>query len=210
MQNFKVIKNFLKKEHFDKLCNLKREKIKSNSIKVYHNKIDKFNNINSTLISSSLLVDLYKTYNKISYKILGELAPQKIKLYDYTEFHLVETGKNYSFPIHQDIPSKLLSGVIYLYPEKNKGTFIYKNKRGENKEEIEWVQNKAFFFSRSENLSWHSYEGDKISNRLALVYNLMTYDLKKACEIENINYYKYLALNKINPYLLKYFKFTIN
>ncbi|SMF79474.1 hypothetical protein [Candidatus Pelagibacter sp. HIMB1321] len=210
MQNFKVIKNFLKKEHFDKLCNLKREKIKPNSIKVYHNKIDKFNNINSTLISNSLLVDLYKTYNKTSYKILGELAPQKIKLYDYTEFHLVETGKNYSFPIHQDIPSKLLSGVIYLYPEKNKGTFIYKNKRGENKEEIEWVQNKAFFFSRSENLSWHSYEGDKISNRLALVYNLMTYDLKKACEIENINYYKYLALNKINPYLLKYFKFTIN
>ena len=52
------------------------------------------------------------------------------------------------------------------------------------------AQNKTFF-SRSENYSWHSYEGDKVSNRRALVYNLMTYDLKKACEL-NINYYKYI------------------
>ena len=33
---------------------------------------------------------------------------------------------------------------------------------GKNKKEIEWLQNKAFFFSRSENYSWYSYEGDKI------------------------------------------------
>ena len=210
MQNFKVIENFLIEEHFKKLCKLKREEIDSNSIKVYHNKIDKFNNTESSFISDKLLLDLHRQYNKIALDILGELAPQKLKLYDYSEFHIVETGKNYSFPIHQDIPSKLLSGVIYLYPKKNKGTFIYKNRDGENKKEIEWLQNKAFFFSRSENYSWHSYEGDKISNRLALVYNLMTYDLKKACEIENINYYRYIFLNKINPYLLKYLKFTIN
>ena len=210
MQNFKVIENFLIEEHFKKLCKLKREEIDSNSIKVYHNKIDKFNNTESSFIGDKLLLDLHRQYNKIALDILGELAPQKLKLYDYSEFHIVETGKNYSFPIHQDIPSKLLSGVIYLYPKKNKGTFIYKNRDGENKKEIEWLQNKAFFFSRSENYSWHSYEGDKVSNRLALVYNLMTYDLKKACEIENINYYKYIFLNKINPYLLKYLKFTIN
>lgn len=210
MQNFKVIENFLIEEHFKKLCKLKREEIDSNSIKVYHNKIDKFNNTESSFIGDKLLLDLHRQYNKIALDILGELAPQKLKLYDYSEFHIVETGKNYSFPIHQDIPSKLLSGVIYLYPKKNKGTFIYKNRDGENKKEIEWLQNKAFFFSRSENYSWHSYEGDKVSNRLALVYNLMTYDLKKACEIENINYYKYIFLNKINPYLLKYLRFTIN
>ena len=192
------------------LKSFKSEEIDSNSIKVYHNKIDKFNNTESSFISDKLLLDLHRQYNKIALDILGELAPQKLKLYDYSEFHIVETGKNYSFPIHQDIPSKLLSGVIYLYPKKNKGTFIYKNRDGENKKEIEWLQNKAFFFSRSENYSWHSYEGDKISNRLALVYNLMTYDLKKACEIENINYYRYIFLNKINPYLLIYLKFTIN
>ena len=210
MQNYKIIENFLNQEHFKKLCEFKRDKINANSIKVYHNKIDKFNNVKSTYLSEEFLIDLQKTYNQEALKILEELAPHKLDLYDYSEFHIVETGKDYTFPIHQDIPSKLLSGVIYLYPQKNKGTFIYKNKNGENKKEIQWQQNKAFFFSRSENYSWHSYEGDKISNRLALVYNLMTNNLKKACEIENINYYKYIFLNKINPYLLKYLRFTIN
>lgn len=210
MQNYKIIDNFLIDEHFEKLCKLNLKIINSNEIRVYHNKIDKFDNLKSSCLSENLLRDLYKEYNQKAMNILNELAPQKLKLYDYSEFHIVETGKNYKFPIHRDTPNKLLSGVIYLYPKKNKGTFIYENRYGKNKKEIEWKQNRAFFFSRSENYSWHSYEGDRNSNRLALVYNLMTLDLKKACEIENINYYKTKIFDKINPYLLKYFKVTIN
>ena len=45
MQNYKIIENFLDKEHFKELCDFKRDTINANSIKVYHNKIDKFNNI---------------------------------------------------------------------------------------------------------------------------------------------------------------------
>jgi hypothetical protein len=210
MQNYKVIDNFLIDEHFKKLCKLDLKVINSNEISVYHNKIDKFDNLKSSCLSENLLRDLHEEYNKKAMNILNELAPQKLELYDYSEFHIVETGKNYKFPIHRDTPNKLLSGVIYLYPEKNKGTFIYENRYGKNKKEIEWKQNRAFFFSRSENYSWHSYEGDKNSNRLALVYNLMTHDLKKACEIENINYYKTKFFDKVNPYLLKYLNFTIN
>ena len=210
MQNYKIIDNFLIDEHFEKLCKLNLKIINSNEIRVYHNKIDKFDNLKSSCLSENLLRDLYKEYNQKAMNILNELAPQKLKLYDYSEFHIVETGKNYKFPIHRDTPNKLLSGVIYLYPKKNKGTFIYENRYGKNKKEIEWKQNRAFFFSRSENYSWHSYEGDRNSNRLALVYNLMTLYLKKACEIENINYYKTKIFDKINPYLLKYFKVTIN
>ena len=30
-------------------------------------------------------------------------------------------------------PSKLLSGVIYINPEKNKGTIFYDNKKGDGK-----------------------------------------------------------------------------
>ena len=210
MQNYKIIDNFLIDEHFEKLCKLNLKIINSNEIRVYHNKIDKFDNLKSSCLSENLFRDLYKEYNQKAMNILNELAPQKLKLYDYSEFHIVETGKNYKFPIHRDTPNKLLSGVIYLYPKKNKGTFIYENRYGKNKKEIEWKQNRAFFFSRSENYSWHSYEGDRNSNRLALVYNLMTLDLKKACEIENINYYKTKIFDKINPYLLKYFKVTIN
>ena len=210
MKNYKIIDNFLNQEHFKKLCELNLELVNSDNIKVYHNKIDKFNNLDTSCLSNNFLKELHTEYNKKAMNILEELAPKKLGLYDYSEFHIVETGKNFTFPIHRDTPNKLLSGVIYLLPKKNKGTFIYDNQLGKNKKEIEWKQNRAFFFSRSENYSWHSYEGDKNSNRLALVYNLMTYDLKKACELENINYYKMKTFEKINPYLLKYFKFTIN
>ena len=46
--------------------------------------------------------------------------------------------------------------------------------KGANKRIIEWKQNRAVFFSRNERETWHSYEGDGSSNRIALVYNLMT------------------------------------
>ena len=50
----------------------------------------------------------------------------------------MDAEKNFKFPIHDDIPNKLLSGVIYIKPEKNSGTVFYKTKSGKGKKEIEW------------------------------------------------------------------------
>ena len=69
---------------------------------------------------------------------LEELSPKKKDLYEFTEFHLVEIGKDFQFPIHDDIPNKLLSGVIYIKPEKNSGTYFFDTKKGDGKKEIEW------------------------------------------------------------------------
>ena len=55
--------------------------------------------------------------------ILGELAPQKLKLYDYSEFILFKLEK-LLISNTSDIPSKLLIGVIYLYPKKQGLLFI--------------------------------------------------------------------------------------
>ena len=120
MQNYKIIDNFLNQEHFKKLCELNLELVNSDNIKVYHNKIDKFNNLDTSCLSNNFLKELHTEYNKKAINILGELAPKKLDLFDYSEFHIVETGKNYEFPIHRDTPNKLLSGVIYLNPRKNK------------------------------------------------------------------------------------------
>ena len=65
------------------------------------------------------------------------------------------------------------------------------------------------FFSRTENETWHSYEGDKISNRIALVYNLKTKRIKDVYKIEKKNYFLGQLRNKINPYLHKFLKVTI-
>ena len=141
--------------------------------------------------------------------LLEELFPEKVDLYDYSEFHIIETGANYKFPVHDDTPNKLLSGVIYINPEKNAGTIFYENKKGDGKKYVDWKQNRAVFFSRKERETWHSYEGDGKSNRIALVYNLMTSRIKQVCRIEKKNYFVSKLRYKINPYLFRFFRFTI-
>lgn len=206
----KQIKNFFDKEDLDLICSLKlNKKINENESAVYHNKILKDGHVSSELINAETLRSFQKKYHPIAINILKELFPNKVSLYDYSEFHIVETGKNFNFPIHDDIPDKLLSGVIYVKPEKNSGTNFYETKKGKGKKIIEWEVNKAVFFSRLERKTWHSYSGDGISNRVTVVYNLMTNDVKKVFEIEGKNKMYGRFRSFINPYLFKFFKKTI-
>ncbi len=206
----KILDNFLNKDHLQTIQNIELKKIDSRSVKVYHHAIDKKNNIISNdLFSNNFLYDLQKTYHFKALELLKELYPEKINLYDYSDFHLIVTGKDYKFPIHDDIPEKLLSGVIYINPEKNTGTIFYDDKKGQSKREVEWNVNRAVFFARRERESWHSYEGDNLNNRTALVYNLMTRRVKNVYEIENKSYFLAKIRSKLNIYFYKYFNFII-
>jgi hypothetical protein len=205
----KIKDNFLNQHDFNYLCNLNLKKISSNEVAVYHNKISNNSIQLNECIDKEALINLNNNYHNKAIEILNELYPEKKDLYEYSEFHIIETGANYKFPIHDDTPNKLLSGVVYLYPEENNGTYFYKNKKGDEKKIIEWKQNRAVFFSRKERNSWHSYEGDGKSNRLALVYNLMTSNIKEVSKIEKKNYFITQARYKLNPYLYRFLKFTI-
>tara|TARA_B100000123_G_C25688512_1_gene409704 strand:- start:392 stop:1024 length:633 start_codon:yes stop_codon:yes gene_type:complete len=207
----KQVENFFDVNDLDLISSLKLyKKIDDNDNAVYHNSISKNGNIiRADLISGEILKSFQERYHKTAINILNELFPEKVELYDYSEFHIVETGKNFVFPIHDDIPNKLLSGVVYIKPKKNLGTIFYETKNGNNKRVIEWEVNKAVFFSRSERKTWHSYSGDGISNRLTVVYNLMTNDVKKVFDIEGKNYLYGRFRSFINPYLFRFFKKTI-
>ena len=205
----KTIDNFLKNKDFETLNNLNLKFTGPNELNVYNNTVNSGGIIRNSCLDEKLLKEFHDKYHPIAIKLLNDLCPEKVKLYEYSEFQIIETGKNYKFPIHDDTPNKLLSGVIYLKPKKNSGTLFYDNKSGKNKREIQWLQNRAVFFSRVERRSWHSYEGNKISNRLALVYNLMTDNLKEVCKIEKKNYFLVKLRLKLNPYLYRFFKFTI-
>lgn len=206
----KIIDNFLSNEDFNELCKINLKKIGKNEIKVYHNKIFKNGKIQtSECIEHKFLEKLHRDYSEKTLNILKELYPKKYDLYEFSEFHIIETGANYSFPIHDDTPDKLLSGVIYLKPEKNSGTLFYSSKSGQDKKEIKWKQNRAVFFSRKERSTWHSYNGDGNNNRVALVYNLMTSKIKDVCKVEGSNFFTTISRYKINPYLYRFFKKTI-
>ena len=169
----KIFDNFLNKEDFREIESLDLPLPKSDELKIFRE-----------FLSKESLNRLNDNYHQKAINLLKELCPEKIKLYDYSDFHLILTGKNYKFPIHDDTPNKLLSGVIYINPEKNSGTKFYVSKADKNGKEVEWKKNRAVFFSRKERETWHSYEGDKINTRVALVYNLMTNDVKSVCKIE--------------------------
>lgn len=213
MLNYKIkkIDNFLEDEDFRSLSNYAKNLSENNKIDVYPNTIDKDNNILKSTIEKNLLIKINSKYLPRAFDILKELNPEKIKLFSYSDFSIIKTNKNSKFPIHDDTPNKLLSGVIYLYPENNSGTVFYNSKSGDNKTSIDWKQNRAVFFSRRERETWHSYEGDRINDRVALVYNLMTHEqnIKKVCEIENKNYLISNIRYKLNPYLFKLIKRVI-
>ena len=204
----KVVDNFLNEEDFIDLCNLHLDMNFNDEFKVYHNEINNEKIINSS-IDEKILRKIHNNYFSKAINILKEISPEKVNLYDYSDFTIIITKKDSKFPIHDDTPNKLLSGVVYLYPEKNSGTIFYSDKKGSNKTSIEWKPNRAVFFSRKEKETWHSYEGDKINNRIALVYNLMTHRLKDVYKVEKKNYFFGNFRFRINPYLFKYFKKNI-
>ena len=205
---YKIVDNFLNKTCFDYLSSLNLQEVKSNEILSHHNQIFKDGKIKVTCISPEILNNLQDSCHKVAIGILTELAPQKAELYEYSDFNIIETGKNYTFPIHRDHINKLLSGVIYLNPEKNTGTIIYEDKKGKNPNEIEWKKNRSLFFSRTEKKSWHNYKGDGKNNRIVLVYNLMTTNTKAVCELEGISYNLIKFREFINPYIYRFFKKT--
>jgi len=205
----KIIDNFFTEQDFKEILSIQLKQIGNKEVKVYHNSIDKFYKTNTECMSQNFLKKLHKNYHKKAINLLNELNPDKVYLYDYSEFHIIETGANCKFPIHDDTPNKLLSGVVYVKPETNVGTIFYTSKNGKGKKTVDWKMNRAVFFSRVERETWHSYEGDGKSNRIALVYNLMTNKIKEVYKVEKKSYLIGQLRYKINPYLYKYFKFTI-
>tara|TARA_E500000178_G_C16968751_1_gene729818 strand:- start:833 stop:1474 length:642 start_codon:yes stop_codon:yes gene_type:complete len=204
-----VIDNFFDEDDFNSLSKIYLKKIKKNEIKVHHNSIFKNDLIENESLSKDFIYKIHSKYHEKVFNILKKLDFQKSKIYDYTDLVLTETGADYKYPIHDDTPNKLLSGVIYINPKTNCGTSFYENRFGKNKVTIEWKQNRAVFFSRKEFISWHSYQGDGVSNRIALIYNLNTNKLKKVYEIENKSYFFGNLRYKLNPYLFEFFNFII-
>ena len=203
-----IIDNFLKNEDYQDLLNLDIKNNINKKFNIYHNEIND-NGIITSSINKKLIERLHKNYHSKAMSILKEINKDKAELYDYSDFTIIVTEKNSKFPIHDDTPNKLLSGVIYLSPEKNNGTSFYADKRVTNKTHAEWKTNRGVFFSRKERNTWHSYEGDGINNRVVLVYNLMTYKIKEVYDIEKKNFFFGNLRWKINPYLHEYFKFII-
>ena len=201
----KIVDNFLSAEDFQKLINLNIDKNIKKEFNIFHNEINE-NGIITSTIDENIIENLHKNYHSSALNILKDINPEKAKLYDYSDFTIIVTNKNSKFPIHDDTPNKLLSGVIYLSPDNNNGTSFFSDKKGSNRFDAKWKPNRGVFFSRVERKTWHSYAGDGKNHRIVLVYNLMTHRIKEVYKVEKNNYFLGNLRWKLNPYLFRFFK----
>lgn len=115
--------------------------------------------------------DIFKSkYEARVLRYLELLAPEKIKLYNKFQLDIQgvgvkETSQNF---VHVDRDDKLLSIVVYGYPEKHIGTFIGTR---HNLKPLEWKQNRALIFSRAEN-TWHKFSTMGLGPRVTFNINL--------------------------------------
>jgi len=230
MWKYEIIDNFFENKDFNEIMReiekLNLEKIDGNHMFMANNRIYKdgsFKFINKTFkrndykaptysnnisFSRELITKIHTRYFRILTSKLKEHYPEKLEIYDFSDLIISVTGKNKVFPPHYDHWEKILSVVIYLCPEKSIGTKLLISKNDKNSVEIEWKTNRALIFARKEDITWHTYNGDGIQNRICLVYNLCTLNSSAVHKIEGI-YLKFLVRNFFN-YLRRSLVNTLN
>jgi hypothetical protein len=174
--------DFLEQRHFEFLKNLKFEK--STGYALLSHSVDREGNIflTTNTIPNDLLTDFVKTYTPKLLNYLDRLRPELKESYTFSDIAVVAIRGNRKFPIHTDLPNKSLSVVVYISPEDNTGTILYRDKKGKDKYTVEWKPNRALLFSRTNN-SWHSYNSSGNSLRVVLVYNLRNDNIEKVKKI---------------------------
>ncbi len=126
---------------------------------------------NNSHCTAKKLEPINARFAAILLNILEKLAPHKVGQAKYVDWGFQTTPKSLMYPIHPDIPEKLLSTVVYCEPEKNLGTFLFSNQKGDSRFEIPWKPNRALIFSKAED-TWHSYACNDVQERRSLVLNV--------------------------------------
>lgn len=95
----------------------------------------------------------------------------KRKYSDLKKFiHFAITPANFVHDIHTEAPFKIMSAVLYLGPEENRGTRLYKS-LDEPPVEIEWKPNRLFVFCGYDH-TFHDY----LSSSVRYTYNYFLVD----------------------------------
>ena len=68
------------------------------------------------------------------------------------------TGQGYEHKPHVDASHKMLSTVVYIYPDNETGTYYDEDESvGWHSPQAEWKVNRAFSFSATPDVTWHRF-----------------------------------------------------
>ena len=114
-----------------------------------------------------------------------------VRSYDHTSVfvHYAATKAGFHHPRHVDSQFKIMSAVLYLSPEENHGTDLFRSEKGDLVTSVEWKPNTLFVFCGRYNHTWHDYRAT--SDRYTLNWFLVD-----PLIIENEEYKKVLVTDK--------------
>jgi len=157
--NYMMVDNFLPKEDFEFLKK-KAMEIDYDTEKVTRKIFD--------YDPTPELEFIFKTFENQ----LGNNYTLKIREYSNLKkfIHFAITPENFVHKMHVEAPFKIMSAVLYLGPEENRGTRLYKTPDGEPIE-IEWKPNRLFVFCGHDH-TFHDY----LSSSVRYTYNWFLVD----------------------------------
>lgn len=129
---------------------------------------------------------IFKAVLPFAESCLARLYPEKLKLFEFAQFQLVECAPNFQYRAHEDAIWKILSIVVFISPTKNEGTIMLKSSDPNSAiGNVEWRKNRAFIFSRIPGITWHRYRASAGQlPRRTVVFNLCTTQKEALIEIE--------------------------
>ncbi len=127
--------------------------------------------------------DILSEYNMMQYFEQFEYKMPYESL--QTQVGLIRFMPNNYYPIHCDAHYKIMSTVIYITPEENLGTRMFREQDESTLvKENTWKPNKAFMFCNYQGYTWHDYaSSDK--PRYTLMHNLVS----EECTHSNVTQY---------------------
>ena len=158
MWKYLVIDDFLDKEVYDKLVN---------NIKDY--KLQDNEEIHRKFLTTDPTPQVNWLFAKKNFPRHRPYSQLKKMI------HYAVTKENFTHPLHDEAPFKIMSAIIYLHPEKNVGTIL---RHKEKEIEVEWKPNRLMVFCGLEDITWHYYK----TTEARYTYN---YFLVNPAEMEN-------------------------
>ena len=94
--------------------------------------------------------------------------------------HYARTPLHFRHELHCDIESKVLSAILYLGPDENYGTGLYRENNIDSLVKTsEWKPNRMFIFCGMSGVTWHDFTSNHL-DRYTLNWFLVNAEHKKS------------------------------
>jgi hypothetical protein len=161
-----IVDNFLPDDFFSSIKDLGEKVSQQQKWGIYgfdeRNYPDLLNSSVTDCVISSYLGVKHYLKNTELWNIMSQF--DEVRPHDHDALDIYGTlcvhPPGYQYKIHDEAFHKILSIVIYISPDVNRGTMIHSNQDGGTSYEIEWKPNRSMIFAGKTGFTWHSYQAN--------------------------------------------------